>query len=108
MWNTLSKKSTQMDTSHAAIDSLTKSFLYQIASGILKNTAKHVNRRLSKIMVLFHLASSSGIFWLWTAIALVCYIVYAGLSAIPVEQIDAIIKVTAPVLLNNHYFCGRM
>lgn len=87
MWDSLSENSSQI-----TISALTKSFLYQLASGISDNTAKHVNRRLSKNYGIVSFSISSRIFWLWAALAATAYVVFAIISGISVETISGLIQ----------------
>lgn len=96
MWDSLSKSAQPDGNTNIAIHSLTKSFLYQLASGVSENAAKHVNRRLSKNYGIISFSISSWSFWGWIIAGLICYIVFAAISSIPLSQIKALFMAFNP------------
>ena len=101
MWDYLSNDSFKKDSSQVAISLLTKSFLFQLASGISDNTAKHVNRRLSKNYGIISFSISSHCFWLWTALAAVAYIFFAIITGISFNTINDLIKTINPIITQD-------
>lgn len=95
MWDSISKLNKQ-ETTGDAINLLTKSFVFQLASGVSEHCAKHINRRLSKNFGILSFSISSWIFWLWAGLAAVAYIIYAGITLLKIDEIEQ-----AFVLLND-------
>ncbi len=92
LWDSLTKDSVMKDSSQTAINLLTKSFLFQLASGISENVAKHVNRRLSKNYGIISLSISSWWFWLWAVLAGTAFVSFKITSDIPFYTINNLIK----------------
>ncbi|MDD4593202.1 MAG: hypothetical protein PHG06_22700, partial [Parabacteroides sp.] len=102
MWDTLSKEALQINPSQDTISELTKSFLFQLASGIKdRNVAKHVNRRLSKNYGIISFSISSRIFWLWGILAAFAYVLFLILSNIEVDTISSLIKSISDSITQN-------
>lgn len=101
MWDSLSKEALHKDSSQIAISALTKSFLFQLASGISDNIAKHVNRRLSKNYGIISFSISSRVFWLWAALAAIAYVFFATISGIEADTINNLFKSINPGTKEN-------
>lgn len=95
MWDSfIGSQSTngQKATSEDAVNALTKSFMFQLASGISQGTARHVNRRLSKNYGVISFSIGSGWFWVFLAIAALCYLIFSVVSGSTAGALNIIIS----------------
>lgn len=81
MWDTISRlRTTARENVGDTIDSLTKSFIFQLAAGVSENTAKYINRRLSKNYGIISFSLSTPSFWGWFIGAMISGVLYAILA----------------------------
>lgn len=90
MWDSLSKEVTEKEKPAEAISELTKSFLFQLALGESEDTAKYVNRKLSKSYNLLSFSLSSGNKWPLIGIGALLVLL---LSSVFSCSLDGIIKI---------------
>lgn len=95
LWDCLSdgKEHTPTNGRETYIDSnikvLTKSFLFQLASGDKSNKlAKHINKRLSKNYGILSFSITSNAFWLWLGGAAIAYCLYLIFDLMPTAFIN--------------------
>lgn len=100
MWDSISRLETPVKEDDA-INSLTKSFVFQLAAGVSEHCAKHVNRRLSKNYGILSFSISSWRFWLWAVLAAVSYVFYAGISLLEIEEIKQAFILLKDILHEN-------
>ncbi len=91
MWDSISKLNDSSKTDES-INLLTKSFVFQLASGVSEHCARHANKRLSKNYNIFSFSISSWEFWIWAIIAAVFYVVFSGISLLTVEEIEKVVN----------------
>ena len=104
MWEALEHKEDEEDN-----DSLTKTFIYQLAKGIGQGAANHVNKMLSRNYGIISFSIGLKRFWLCLIIALISASSYFILDGINIEKYIPIwgikqetmyiLKVFSPVLL---------
>lgn len=99
MWGSLSKKVTSIQENQFEkenINELTKSFLFQLAVGVSDNTARHVNKRLSKNFGIISFSISSLWFWVYVAFASLFYVLYALFNNVTEIALAVILKYLLP------------
>ena len=104
MWDSLSQEPLQENSSKANISTLTKAFLFQLASGISDNVAKHVNRRLSRNYNIISFSISSWKFWCWAVLAAFLYALSAFTSGIGVNTLGQLITTINPNIVISDLF----
>jgi len=91
MWDTISGLS-EKSSNNDAVGALTKSFVFQLAAGVSENTARYVNRRLSRNFGIISFSLSSLAFWVWFVAAALCYGIYAIINSIDVAVLGSFIR----------------
>ena len=84
MWDSLmdgANDKGRTDASKNSISTLTKSFLFQLASGVSDREASHINKKLSKNYNILSFSLSSSAFWVYVGIAVLLYAIYTIVSS---------------------------
>lgn len=103
MWDSISKLDS-IQTNTETINALTKSFVFQLASGISEHCAKYANRRLSKNYSIFSFSISSWNFWLWAMFAALSYIVFAALSLLKITDIKSALEPFSQIFTTEYIY----
>jgi len=79
MWDSLSnnESSKECDLTKENISVLTKSFLFQLASGLSSREANHIDKRLSKNYSIISFSIGSGWFWMFAVFAILFFSIYS-------------------------------
>lgn len=103
MWDSISKLDSSQTTTDT-INALTKSFVFQLASGISEHCAKYANRRLSKNYSIFSFSISSWNFWVWAIFAALSYIIFAALSLLKITDIKSALEPFSQIFTPDYIY----
>lgn len=94
MWDSLTDN-TGTPNNTVEVNSLKKSFVYQLATGISEHCAQYVNRRLNKNFGILSFSVNSWGFWGCAIPAALMYFIFSALSLLKIEDIE---KALAPLI----------
>ncbi|MCL2718988.1 MAG: hypothetical protein FWE14_09450 [Lachnospiraceae bacterium] len=97
MWDSLSTIN-GLEDSKDNIYILIKSLLFQIASGISEDIAKHINKKLSKNHGIISFSLSSIKFWFYLIAAGLCYLFYSFIDNITLDDLKYIFQELSSII----------